>query len=195
MATGSNARALAEAIRRDIAEEEERTGRKGVATLAAKSGLTTTHIYQRLELRYEVSADLLNASLTPLVNEYGSLGCSGDLAPLASCALVLMGEGMVQDASGHVVPAGEALVAAGCGAVVLEAKEGLALLNGTDGMLGMLVGRGCPSLPLSLPFPLSPSPSLSLPLSLLFFYFQSFLFFSPLKLPPPPPLSPGDGPS
>ena len=45
-------------------------------------------------------AALLNAGLTPVVHEYGSLGCSGDLAPLAHCALALMGEGRVRDASG-----------------------------------------------------------------------------------------------
>jgi histidine ammonia-lyase len=74
-----------------------------------------------------------------VVLEYGSLGCSGDLAPLAHCALALMGEGTVRDASGALVPAAEALAAAGLSPVELAAKEGLALINGTDGMLGMLV--------------------------------------------------------
>ena len=46
-------------------------------------------------------ADLLNAGITPVVHEYGSLGCSGDLAPLAHCALALMGEGDVRDADGR----------------------------------------------------------------------------------------------
>ena len=45
-------------------------------------------------------AAVLNAGITPIVGEYGSLGCSGDLAPLAHCALALMGEGQVRDASG-----------------------------------------------------------------------------------------------
>lgn len=62
-ATGDRARDLAGAIRRDITEEEERTQRTGVALLAAKSGLSMNHIYQRLELRYEVSAELLHAVL------------------------------------------------------------------------------------------------------------------------------------
>jgi histidine ammonia-lyase len=84
-------------------------------------------------------AALLNAGLTPVVHEYGSLGCSGDLAPLAHCALALMGEGVVRDAKGVLRPAGEALAAAGLEPVVLREKEGLALINGTDGMLGMLV--------------------------------------------------------
>jgi len=84
-------------------------------------------------------AAALNAGITPIVREYGSLGCSGDLAPLAHCALALLGEGEVRDASGAVRPAGEALAAAGIEPLTLAEKEGLALINGTDGMLGMLV--------------------------------------------------------
>jgi len=87
----------------------------------------------------EAYAGLLNADLTPLVGEYGSLGCSGDLAPLAHCALAVMGEGHVRDAEGIVHPASDALAAAGLTPVALREKEGLALINGTDGMLGMLV--------------------------------------------------------
>ena len=87
----------------------------------------------------ELIAGLLNAGITPVVHEYGSLGCSGDLAPLAHCALALMGEGSVRDAEGTLVPASDALAAAGLAPVELAAKEGLALINGTDGMLGMLV--------------------------------------------------------
>ena len=71
----------------------------------------------------ETLAALVNSGAVPTVPEHGSLGCSGDLAPLAAVALALMGEG---DAA---VPE----------PVVLEEKEGLALINGTDGMLGMLV--------------------------------------------------------
>jgi histidine ammonia-lyase len=74
-----------------------------------------------------------------VVHEYGSLGCSGDLAPLAHCALAVMGEGPVRDATGQLRPAAEALAEAGIAPVVLREKEGLALINGTDGMLGMLV--------------------------------------------------------
>jgi histidine ammonia-lyase len=82
---------------------------------------------------------MLNAGITPVVHEYGSLGCSGDLAPLAHCALALMGEGPVRDASGELRSATVALSAAGITAISLREKEGLALINGTDGMLGMLV--------------------------------------------------------
>ena len=84
-------------------------------------------------------AQLLSAGLTPVVYEFGSLGCSGDLAPLAHCALALMGEGEVRDAGGALVPAAQALAAAGIAPVELAEKEGLALINGTDGMLGMLL--------------------------------------------------------
>ena len=77
----------------------------------------------------EAMAALLNSGVTPVVHEYGSLGCSGDLAPLSALALALMGEG----------ESAAALAAAGVEPVVLEEKEGLALINGTDGMLGMLI--------------------------------------------------------
>jgi histidine ammonia-lyase len=113
----------------------------------------------------ETYAAILNAGITPVVREYGSLGCSGDLAPLAHCALVAMGEGEVRvaplveearqrrletsaagqpgfetrpPASGAPQPAAEALAAAGITPLRLGEKEGLALINGTDGMLGML---------------------------------------------------------
>ncbi|NEM90963.1 histidine ammonia-lyase [Galbitalea soli] len=97
------------------------TGRTGIAPATAKA-----------------YAGLLNAGLTPVVREYGSLGCSGDLAPLAHCALALMGEGEVRDRSGALLPAAQALAEAGLAPVILAEKEGLALINGTDGMLGHL---------------------------------------------------------
>jgi histidine ammonia-lyase len=84
-------------------------------------------------------AGMLNAGITPVVQEFGSLGCSGDLAPLAAVALALIGEGQVFDVAGDLVPAGDALREAGITPVVLAEKEGLALTNGTDGMLGMLL--------------------------------------------------------
>ncbi|WP_433224737.1 histidine ammonia-lyase [Microtetraspora malaysiensis] len=86
-----------------------------------------------------VLESLLNAGITPVVHEYGSLGCSGDLAPLSHVALTIMGEGVVRDREGRVRPADEALKEYGIEPVELAAKEGLALINGTDGMLGMLV--------------------------------------------------------
>jgi histidine ammonia-lyase len=84
-------------------------------------------------------AALLNANITPVVHEYGSLGCSGDLAPLAHCALVLMGEGRATGPDGVERPVPELLAEAGIEPLELKEKEGLALINGTDGMLGMLV--------------------------------------------------------
>jgi len=87
----------------------------------------------------QLLAALLDRGITPVVREHGSLGCSGDLAPLSHCALALLGEGQVRDASGSLLPAADALAAAGLEPVELAAKEGLALINGTDGMLGMLV--------------------------------------------------------
>lgn len=86
----------------------------------------------------EAYISMLNAGITPVVREFGSLGCSGDLAPLAHCALALMGEGTVRDAAGTLMTAAEALGAAGLTTIVLAEKEGLALINGTDGMLGQL---------------------------------------------------------
>jgi len=97
------------------------TGRTGVRTEVAES-----------------YAALLNAGITPVVGEYGSLGCSGDLAPLAHCALAVMGEGEVRTADGTLMDAAAALAAHGIEPMVLREKEGLALINGTDGMLGML---------------------------------------------------------
>jgi histidine ammonia-lyase len=99
-------------------------------------GTGHTGVHPRTAQTY---AALLNAGITPLVREYGSLGCSGDLAPLAHCALAVMGEGEVRDATGAAVTAAAALAAAGIEPVVLDAKEGLALINGTDGMLGQLI--------------------------------------------------------
>ncbi|MFP1628655.1 histidine ammonia-lyase [Streptomyces sp. 5K101] len=102
------------------------------------STLATGRTGVRLETAQAYAA-LLNAGITPVVHEYGSLGCSGDLAPLAHCALAVMGEGDVRDADGVLRPAAEALAAAGIEPVTLHEKEGLALINGTDGMLGMLI--------------------------------------------------------
>ena len=84
-------------------------------------------------------AAVLNRGITPVVPEYGSLGASGDLAPLAHCALVAIGEGEAFDRNGRRRPAQEVLAEAGIEPLTLAVKEGLALVNGTDGTLGMLV--------------------------------------------------------
>jgi histidine ammonia-lyase len=98
------------------------TGRTGVRTETAQA-----------------YADLLSAGLTPVVYEYGSLGCSGDLAPLAHVALAVMGEGHVRTTDGALKPSAEAMAEHGLEPVTFAEKEGLALINGTDGMLGQLV--------------------------------------------------------
>jgi histidine ammonia-lyase len=80
----------------------------------------------------------LNAGLIPAVPEHGSMGASGDLAPLAHIGLCLIGEGLMLE-HGKPVPAREALEEAGLEPFRLATKEGLALINGTDGMLAMLL--------------------------------------------------------
>ncbi|WP_026426201.1 histidine ammonia-lyase [Actinokineospora inagensis] len=85
----------------------------------------------------ETFAAVLNAGILPVVQENGSLGCSGDLAPLSAVALALMGEGEVR-LGGELMPAAEALRRNGIEPLELVEKEGLALINSTDGMLGQL---------------------------------------------------------
>ncbi|GAA4404061.1 histidine ammonia-lyase [Tsukamurella soli] len=99
--------------------------------------ITSGHTGVRLSTALTYAA-LLNGGITPVVFEHGSLGCSGDLSPLAHCALAVIGEGEVRDGAGERMPTARALAAAGLEPVRLAAKEGLALINGTDGMLGML---------------------------------------------------------
>ena len=85
----------------------------------------------------EALVAMLNEGVVPAVPEHGSLGASGDLAPLAHIGLCLTGEGWALE-SGETIPAKQALEKAGLSPVRLQTKEGLALINGTDGMLGML---------------------------------------------------------
>lgn len=89
----------------------------------------------RLEL-VERLAWMLNHSIHPVVPAQGSLGASGDLALLAHLALPLIGEGLVE-VDARVMPATEALRAAGVEPLVLSHKEGLSLVNGTEGMLAL----------------------------------------------------------
>lgn len=79
----------------------------------------------------------LNAGITPVVPAHGSVGASGDLAPLAHCALALTGEGEVT-VDGVRTAAADALARARIAPLRLVAKEGLALVNGTEGMLAFL---------------------------------------------------------
>ena len=87
--------------------------------------------------------DLLNHGIHPVIPEQGSVGASGDLAPLSHLALVLVGEGEAE-VGGEVLPGAEALRRAGLEPLRLQAKEGLALNNGTQFMagIGALVLRG-----------------------------------------------------
>jgi len=82
-------------------------------------------------------ADMLNAGIVPKVPCQGSVGASGDLAPLAHVALALMGEGEAKW-RGEWTAASSAMSAAGLSGVSYQAKEGLALINGTQGMTALL---------------------------------------------------------
>ena len=117
--------------------EVEREVIRGLALLRLRT-LATGRTGVRPQTAQALAA-LLNAGITPVVREFGSLGCSGDLAPLAHVALALMGEGDVRDRDGALLPAEKALAEAGLPAVELAEKEGLALINGTDGMLAQLM--------------------------------------------------------
>jgi len=85
----------------------------------------------------QLLVDMLNAAVHPVVPSRGSLGASGDLAPLAHLALVVIGEGEAEVDGAGPGPGAEALARAGLAAIELEAKEGLALLNGTQLMAGI----------------------------------------------------------
>jgi histidine ammonia-lyase len=79
----------------------------------------------------ELLLDCLNAGIHPVVPEFGSVGASGDLVPLAHVALALMGEGQVES-DGRLVPAGDALAAARLAPLDVREKDGLSLINGTQ---------------------------------------------------------------
>lgn len=100
--------------------------------------LAMGHSGARPEL-VDAFVNFLNENITPAVPEHGSLGASGDLAPLSHIGLALTGEGWVLGENGEAISAKEALEAAGIEPINLEVKEGLALINGTDGMLAMLI--------------------------------------------------------
>src|SRR5687768_12557828 len=80
----------------------------------------------------ELLVQLLNRRVHPVVPSRGSVGASGDLAPLAHLSLVLVGEGEATVADGPVVSGAEALEVAGLQPIALQPKEGLALINGTQ---------------------------------------------------------------
>jgi histidine ammonia-lyase len=81
--------------------------------------------------------EMLNRSVTPVVPSQGSVGASGDLAPLSHLAIVLLGEGECFDDKGARIPAADALKRADIKPLALEAKEGVSLINGTQAMLAV----------------------------------------------------------
>jgi histidine ammonia-lyase len=85
----------------------------------------------------DLMVEMLNRDVIPVVPEQGSLGASGDLAPLACLALPLIGRGEVLGPGDAPMPAADGFAAAGLAPMRLEAKEGLALVNGTQGMLAV----------------------------------------------------------
>jgi histidine ammonia-lyase len=109
---------------------------RGMLLLRART-LCAGHSGVRPEL-VAAMAELLNAGVVPWVPEHGSLGASGDLAPLAHVAACLLGEGQVVGRDGTPAPASDALRAHGLNPVVVGVKEGLALINGTDAMASAL---------------------------------------------------------
>jgi histidine ammonia-lyase len=120
-------RSHAVAVGAELSAEEVR------AMLALRAHvLALGHSGVRPELA-ERFLEMLNAGILPVVPEQGSLGASGDLAPLAHLALGAVGEGRVH-LGGAEMAAGEALARCGLSPLRLEAKEGLALINGTQGM-------------------------------------------------------------
>lgn len=107
--------------------------------------LALGHSGVRVEL-VELLLAMLNRGVIPRIPSQGSVGASGDLSPLAHLALVLVGEGEVITEDGAILPGGEALARVGLAPLTLEAKEGLALINGTQlmaalGALAVLEGQ------------------------------------------------------
>lgn len=86
----------------------------------------------------ECLLNMLNAGVHPIVRSKGSVGSSGDLCPLAHMVLPMMGEGEAEY-NGEILPGKEAMKRAGISTITLKAKEGLALINGTQAMMGNAV--------------------------------------------------------
>jgi histidine ammonia-lyase len=123
-------RSHATAVGRPLSREEARA-----MLLLRAHVLALGHSGVRAEI-VERMVEMLNRDLVPVVPEQGSLGASGDLAPLAHLALPLLGRGEILETGGRR-PAAEALERAGLSPLELRAKEGLALVNGTQGMLAV----------------------------------------------------------
>jgi histidine ammonia-lyase len=149
----SESRIFAEQIRRlqqnlvrshatGVGPELEAPAVRGMLLLRAQT-LALGHSGVRPELVALLIA-MLDRDVLPYVPAQGSVGASGDLAPLAHLALAMIGEGEARH-GGALMPAREALARAGLGALTLEAKEGLSLINGTQFMAslgGLAVAEG-----------------------------------------------------
>ncbi len=121
----------ATAVGRPLSREEAR------AMLVLRAHvLALGHSGVRAEV-IELMIEMLNRDIVPAVPEQGSLGASGDLAPLAGLALPLIGLGRLLTSDGSTEPAADGLGRAGLRPLELQAKEGLALVNGTQGMLAI----------------------------------------------------------
>jgi len=118
-----------------VGEPLAATDVRAMMVLRANS-LSKGHSGVRAEV-IDALCELLNRGVTPFVPSQGSVGASGDLAPLAHLALALIGEGECLDEKGNCVPAGDALRSAQIKPLVLEAKEAVSLINGTQGMLAV----------------------------------------------------------
>ena len=124
-------RSHATAVGRPLSREEARA-----MLLLRAHVLALGHSGVRPEV-IEFMVRMLNGDVIPVVPEQGSLGASGDLAPLANLALPLLGHGEVLGHEAPAEPAAGALAREGLEPLRLEAKEGLALVNGTQGMLAI----------------------------------------------------------
>jgi histidine ammonia-lyase len=124
-------RSHATAVGQPLAREEARA-----MLLLRAHVLALGHSGVRPEL-IDLMIEMLNQDVIPAVPEQGSLGASGDLAPLANLALPMIGHGEVLSPEGGTEPAVAAMARAGLPPLRLEAKEGLALVNGTQGMLAI----------------------------------------------------------
>ncbi|MBQ6861671.1 MAG: histidine ammonia-lyase [Alistipes sp.] len=113
----------------------ERVPRKIVRLMLFLKAQSLSYGHSGVQLEtVERLIDLYNLDLLPVVYQQGSLGASGDLAPLAHLSLPLIGLGEIEKADGEVVPAAEVLKEQGWQPIALKSKEGLALLNGTQFM-------------------------------------------------------------
>lgn len=108
---------------------------RAMMVLRANS-LSKGHSGVRTEL-IDTLCEMLNRGVTPMVPSQGSVGASGDLAPLAHLALAIIGEGECLNDKGARIPTADALAAAQIKPLALEAKEAVSLINGTQGMLAV----------------------------------------------------------